>query len=49
MTRLPLLFRQGEKGFHGSSLAELARRAGVNGGHIHHHFESKETKNDRAN
>jgi AcrR family transcriptional regulator len=42
-------FRPGEKGFHGSSMAELAKRPGVNVGHIHHYFESKETKNDRAN
>ena len=48
-TSLSLQFRPGEKGFHGPSMAELARGAGVNVAHIHHYFESKETKNDRAN
>ena len=30
-------------------MAELVRRAGVNVGHIHHYFESRENKNDGAN
>jgi TetR/AcrR family transcriptional repressor of uid operon len=32
----------GEKGFHGSSMAELAKRAGMSVGHIYHYFESKD-------
>ena len=29
-------------------MAELAKRPGVNISHVHHYFESKETKNDRS-
>lgn len=29
-------------GFHGASMAELARRAGMSVGHIYHYFENKE-------
>jgi hypothetical protein len=36
----PSLVPAGEKGFHGSRMTELAERAGVNVGHIHHYFES---------
>jgi hypothetical protein len=38
----------GGEGFHGSSMAELARRAGVNVAHIHDYFESREAKNDET-
>src|SRR5882757_6248468 len=31
-----------ENGFHGSSMAELAKRAGMSVGHIYHYFESKD-------
>jgi TetR/AcrR family transcriptional regulator, cholesterol catabolism regulator len=34
------LFR--EKGYHASNLRELARRAGIQGGSIYHHFASKQ-------
>ncbi len=34
------LFR--EKGYHGSTLRELAKRAGVKGGSIYHHYSSKQ-------
>lgn len=34
------LFR--EKGYPGANLRELARRAGIQGGSIYHHFESKQ-------
>jgi hypothetical protein len=40
----PSLVPAGEKGFHGSRMDELGERAGVNVGHIHHYFESKEAK-----
>jgi hypothetical protein len=40
----PSLVPAGETGFHGSRMAELGERAGVNIGHIHHYFESKEAK-----
>jgi AcrR family transcriptional regulator len=32
----------GENGFHGSSVAELATRAGMSVGHIYHYFENKD-------
>ena len=32
----------GENGFHGSSMAELAKRAGMSVGHIYHYFENKD-------
>ena len=32
----------GENGFHASSMAELAKRAGMSVGHIYHYFESKD-------
>src|SRR3981189_119128 len=31
-----------ENGFHGSSMAELAKRAGMSVGHIYHYYESKD-------
>src|SRR3981189_2443761 len=31
-----------ENGFHGSSMAELAKRAGMSVGHIYHYFDSKD-------
>ncbi len=31
-----------DRGFHGASMAELARRAGMSVGHIYHYFENKE-------
>jgi|SRR5690606_29442985 TetR/AcrR family transcriptional repressor of uid operon len=31
-----------DHGFHGASMAELARRAGMSVGHIYHYFENKE-------
>ncbi|HZC11751.1 MAG TPA: TetR family transcriptional regulator [Mycobacterium sp.] len=32
----------GENGFHGSSMAELAKRAGMSVGHIYHYFQNKD-------
>ena len=32
----------GQSGFHGSSVAELAKRAGMSVGHIYHYFENKD-------
>ena len=32
----------GDNGFHGSSMAELAKRAGMSVGHIYHYFENKD-------
>lgn len=32
----------GESGFHGSSMAALAKRAGMSVGHIYHYFENKD-------
>jgi hypothetical protein len=40
----PSVVPSGEKGFHGSRMAEFGERPGVNIGHIHHYFESKEAK-----
>src|SRR5258705_10875673 len=31
-----------ENGFHGSSMAELSKRAGMSVGHIYHYYESKD-------
>jgi len=31
-----------ENGFHGSSMAELAKRAGMSVGHVYHYYESKD-------
>jgi hypothetical protein len=45
----PCLVPVRERGFHGSRMAVLAERVGVNIGHMHHYFESKEPKNDVAN
>ncbi|UOZ03969.1 TetR/AcrR family transcriptional regulator [Amycolatopsis sp. WQ 127309] len=40
LTAAAVLF--GERGFHGSSMGELARRAGMSVGHIYHYFENKD-------
>jgi TetR/AcrR family transcriptional repressor of uid operon len=32
----------GQNGFHGSSMAELGKRAGMSVGHIYHYFENKD-------
>ena len=46
-TRKTIIFREAarlfrEKGYSGSTLRELAKRAGVKGGSIYHHFNSKQ-------